>query len=145
MTFLDGGSPIGSAPLSGGSVTFTTPALAAGSHTITVSYGGDGNFNGSTGSLSGNPQVVNAPLSPPLIDATFAPSSIPVNGTTTLTFTITNPSASTALTGVAFSDTLPPGLVITVAMRRRLYRSGRQRPHHSSGERLRPAAPAPPH
>ncbi|TWB07103.1 Ig-like domain-containing protein [Bradyrhizobium stylosanthis] len=115
VTFLDGGSPIGSAPLSGGSVTFTTPALAAGSHTITVSYGGDGNFNGSTGSLSGNPQVVNAPLSPPVIDATFAPSSIPVNGTTTLTFTITNPSASTALTGAAFSDTLPPGLVITAA------------------------------
>jgi large repetitive protein len=34
-------------------------ALAAGVHTITTSYGGDGNFNGSTGSLTGNPQVVN--------------------------------------------------------------------------------------
>jgi hypothetical protein len=33
--------------------------MAAGNHTITTSYGGDGNFNGSTGSLTGNPQVVN--------------------------------------------------------------------------------------
>ena len=32
-------------------------ALAAGVHTITTSYGGDGNFTGSAGSLNG--QVVN--------------------------------------------------------------------------------------
>jgi hypothetical protein len=30
-----------------------------GSHTITGSYSGDGNFNGSTGALKTNPQVVN--------------------------------------------------------------------------------------
>lgn len=115
VTFFDGGSPIGTAALSGGSVTLTTAALGAGNHTITASFGGDGNFNGSTGSLTGNPQVVNAPLSPPVIDASFAPATIAVNGTTRLTFTITNPSGSTALTGVAFSSTLPPGLVITAA------------------------------
>ncbi|WP_271582961.1 Ig-like domain repeat protein [Bradyrhizobium sp. CCBAU 45389] len=112
VTFLDGGSPIGTAPLSGGSVTLTTAALAAGNHTITASFGGDGNFNGSTGSLSGNPQVVNSPLSPPVLDAAFAPASITVNGATTLTFTITNPSASAALTGVAFTDAFPPGLAV---------------------------------
>ncbi|WP_161495356.1 Ig-like domain repeat protein [Bradyrhizobium sacchari] len=115
VTFLDGGSPIGTAALSGGSVSLTTAALAAGNHTITASFGGDGNFNGSTGALTGNPQVVNAPLSPPVIDASFAPAAIAVNGTTRLTFTITNPGASTALTGVAFSSTLPPGLEITAA------------------------------
>src|SRR5262249_41197297 len=59
VTFLDGPSTIGSGTLSGGIATFTTSALAVGNHTITTSYGGDTNFNGSTGSLTGNPQVVN--------------------------------------------------------------------------------------
>jgi VCBS repeat-containing protein len=58
VTFWDGGSSIGTGTLSGGVASFTTSALAVGSHAITSSYGGDGNFNGSTGSLSGNPQVV---------------------------------------------------------------------------------------
>ena len=59
MTFLDGGSPIGTGTLSGGVATFTTSALAVGNHTVTTSYGGDGNFNGSLGTLTGNPEVIN--------------------------------------------------------------------------------------
>jgi uncharacterized repeat protein (TIGR01451 family) len=67
LTFLDGGTPIGSGMLSGGVATFTTSTLAVGSHTITTSYGGDSNFNGSTGSLTDNPQVVtNVGLAPAL-------------------------------------------------------------------------------
>src|SRR5207253_472889 len=59
VTFLDGGNSIGSGILGGGVATFTTSALTVGNHTITTSYVGDGNFNGSAGSLTGNPQVVN--------------------------------------------------------------------------------------
>jgi hypothetical protein len=59
VTFLDGGTSLGAGTLSGGVATLTTSALAVGSHTITTSYGGDTNFVGSTGSLTGNPQVVN--------------------------------------------------------------------------------------
>jgi large repetitive protein len=57
VTFFDEVGPIAIAALSGGVATFTTAALAAGVHTITTSYGGDGNFTGSAGSLNG--QVVN--------------------------------------------------------------------------------------
>jgi DNA-binding beta-propeller fold protein YncE len=59
VTFMDGGNPIGSGTLSGGVGTFTTSTLAAGSHTITTSYGGDANFFGDTGVLTGNPLVMN--------------------------------------------------------------------------------------
>lgn len=59
VTFLDGTSPIGTGTLSGGVASFATSALAVGSHNITVSYAGDGTFDGGTGSLTGNPQLVN--------------------------------------------------------------------------------------
>lgn len=43
--FLDGAAQIGTAALnSAGSAAFTTSNLAAGKHTITASYGGDGNY-----------------------------------------------------------------------------------------------------
>ncbi|HLJ90725.1 MAG TPA: hypothetical protein VKZ53_28220 [Candidatus Angelobacter sp.] len=53
-----------------------------------------------------------AQVAPPTIAKAFNPGSISVNNSTTLTFTLTNPNASTALTGVSFSDTLPSGLII---------------------------------
>jgi len=40
------------------------------------------------------------------------PPGILVNGTTTLTFTLTNPNAGTALTGVGFTDAFPAGLAV---------------------------------
>jgi hypothetical protein len=53
-------------------------------------------------------------LSPPSISIAFGATSIPVNGKTTLTVSIVNPTPSTdpeaIETGVAFSDTLPAGL-----------------------------------
>jgi uncharacterized repeat protein (TIGR01451 family) len=41
----------------------------------------------------------------------FGAASIPVGGSTSLTFTVTNPS-SPAKTGIGFTDTLPSGLVV---------------------------------
>jgi uncharacterized repeat protein (TIGR01451 family) len=59
VTFLDAGSTIGSAPLSGGIATFTTSALTLGSHSITASYGGAPGFSSSTSSAV--VQVVGVP------------------------------------------------------------------------------------
>lgn len=41
LTFLDGSSPLGSAPLSGGTAVFTTTSIPAGNRMITAMYGGD--------------------------------------------------------------------------------------------------------
>src|SRR6185437_12179001 len=58
VTFLDGGTPIGTGSLSGGVARFATSELAVGSHTITAIYSGDGNFAGSDGAQIDNPQLV---------------------------------------------------------------------------------------
>src|SRR4029079_7953772 len=46
-------------------------------------------------------------VSPPIIAKAFSPQTILQGGTSVLTFTITNPNSSNALSGVAFSDTYP--------------------------------------
>jgi len=52
-------------------------------------------------------------VAPPVLNDSFGASTILVNGTTSLSFTVTNPNRTTALTGIGFSDTLPAGLVIS--------------------------------
>jgi hypothetical protein len=49
VTFTDGAAVLGTAPVSNAGVaTLTTSGLAVGTHTVTATYGGDGNLNGST-------------------------------------------------------------------------------------------------
>src|SRR2546425_613589 len=50
--------------------------------------------------------------SPPVIIKAFGAASIPVGGSTSLTFTIQNNNAAATLTGIGFSDNLPAGLVV---------------------------------
>jgi len=57
--------------------------------------------------------ITQAPFAlPPLISIAFGAASVALNGTTTLVFTITNPNVDVGLTGVAFVDNLPAGLVV---------------------------------
>jgi mucin-19 len=84
-------------------VTGTTGGVKNNSVTVTSTEGGAGNTSNASITVVG----------PPTIQKAFGAASIPLNGSTSLSFTITNPSTTTALTGVAFSDTLPAGLVIS--------------------------------
>lgn len=52
---------------------------------------------------------------PPNISKSFSPTSIALNGTSTLTFTITNPNPTLSLNGISFTDTLPSGLSISTS------------------------------
>src|SRR5947209_17098685 len=114
----------GSISLSGGTLT-ASPAVGstcnfsvdvagttAGRQSITI--GVTTSTEGRTGATSNT--AVLAVVASPSIAKVFNPAGIPLNGTTSLTFTITNPAANTvALTGVAFTDTLPTGLTVANA------------------------------
>src|SRR5262249_120861 len=116
----------------GGTLTSTTTtitlagaSIAAGgsctfSITVTGATAGD-KTNTTTAVTPTNPGPPHTPpptpppgtaLPPPPIAKSFVPSSILVGATSSLTFPITNPNASTALTGVAFGDTFPAGLQV---------------------------------
>jgi uncharacterized repeat protein (TIGR01451 family) len=83
-------------------VTGTTIGVKNNSVSVTSTEGGAGNT--ANASITVN--------SPPVTTTAFAAANIPLNGMTTLTFSITNPNTGTALTGIAFTDNLPAGLTV---------------------------------
>ncbi|MEO6066308.1 MAG: hypothetical protein ABIP49_11075, partial [Lysobacterales bacterium] len=58
-------------------------------------------------------QYTLVPATPPSVNKAFSPNVIDPNGTTVLTFTVTNPAGSPAVSNVGFVDTLPVGLKAT--------------------------------
>lgn len=60
--------------------------------------------------LSNTDSVTVYRLLPPSISKVFNPDQIPVGGTSTLTFTITNPNVLASLTEIAFIDNFPTGI-----------------------------------
>jgi hypothetical protein len=67
-----------------------------------------GPFTGNTAS----DLLIVVPIRPPTINKTFGEVTVPINGITGLSFTITNPNPTVTLTGIGFTDTLPAGLVV---------------------------------
>src|SRR6266849_2361233 len=67
--------------------------------------------NESNNACSDSVTVVAAPT----ISKAFSPTTIGVNGTSTITFTINNPNTGTTLNGIAFGDTLVAGLQVAAA------------------------------
>jgi hypothetical protein len=87
VSFKDGVNVLGTVTLSGGVASFTTSALGGGSHSISASYSGDTNFNGSSGSLtqtvSGNTTTsVTSSLNPSNVgqSVTFTATVTPIGG-----------------------------------------------------------------
>jgi hypothetical protein len=98
----------------------TLEAFASCSFSVNVTGATAGVQANRTGPLSSNEGGVGRPsnsatitvVAPPTIATSFGTASILLGGLTTLDFTIVNPNAATALTGVAFPDTFPAGLVV---------------------------------
>ncbi len=105
-----------------GSVSISAGAIATNSNcTLTVNVTGtvSGSYTNVTGAVSstngGNGNTASANISvasPPAITKTFGAASVALNGSTSLTFVVNNPNSSSTLTGVAFTDSLPAGLVV---------------------------------
>ncbi len=108
------------APTAGAtSLTFSGGTIpASGSCTVSVDVtattaGPHSNVGGFLSTTESGTTTTSVPadtltaLLPPSIEKAFDPSPVLPNGTSTLTFTITNPNVSNALAGVAFSDSLP--------------------------------------
>jgi hypothetical protein len=104
VTFKDGGSSIGTGTVTAGVATLSTSALAQGSHTITATYNGDSNFSGSTGSLTGNPQVVNLDGTSTAVTSSLNPSTFGQSVTFTATVSAAAPGAGTPTGTVTFKD-----------------------------------------
>jgi len=85
------------------SVKGTTAGVKNNSVQVSSYNGGAGNTSNATLTVS---------TSAPTITNTFGAATIPVNGTTSLTFDLTAPNAGASQTGVAFTDSLPAGLVV---------------------------------
>ncbi len=90
-------------------VTGTSAGVGSNSVTVTSTNGGTGDTSTTSLTVLATPPAV----APPTIIKKFGAAAIGAGGTTTLSFTINNPNAAVALTGVAFTDTLPAGLVLS--------------------------------
>ncbi len=84
VTFQDGSSTIGSAPLTGGSASLSLSALGGGSHSITATYGGDGTF----------------------LASTSAPVALTISAASSTIALISSPNPSTAGQAVSFTATV---------------------------------------
>ncbi|MGH9823514.1 MAG: hypothetical protein ACREDR_09715, partial [Blastocatellia bacterium] len=104
-------------------IALTGGSIAAGgscSFGVTVTGVTAGVKNNITGAISSNETGTGATsntatltvLAAPSITKAFSAPTIPLGGTATVTFTISNPNGTVALTGVGFSDTLPAGLKV---------------------------------
>jgi uncharacterized repeat protein (TIGR01451 family) len=86
ITFTEGAAVLGTGALSGGVAAFSTSSLAVGTHNITATYSGDGNFNTSNGA---HLHVVDRANSATAI--TSAPNPSRFGQSATFTATVTSP------------------------------------------------------
>ena len=102
VTFSDGGTTIGSASLdSAGHASVSTSSLAAGTHTITAAYGGDGNFTNSSGTVV---QSVNSGLTNTTTALAASLATSEYGQVVTFTATVSTAGSGTPTGTVSFID-----------------------------------------
>ncbi len=102
VTFLDGGSALGTGVLNAtGKATFSTSALAVGSHVITAYYGGSANQNVSSAKLT---QAVKGAATITAISSSASSSAFGQWVTFTATVTAKSPSSAIPTGAVRFFD-----------------------------------------
>jgi hypothetical protein len=107
VTFYDGSTNIGTGTLNGSGVaTLPISSLTVGNHTITATYAGDTNFNGSTGPLNTSPQVIN-PGAHLVVTTKHSPKVAALGGKLAFTTTGTNrgPSSTNVTLTESFAGT----------------------------------------
>ncbi|RPE37315.1 YVTN family beta-propeller protein [Streptomyces sp. Ag109_O5-1] len=102
VSFFDGMTLLGTGTLSGGVATLSTSALALGSHSLTATYGGSANFNGSTSPV--DTQTVNPANTTTVLTSSPDPSVLGQAKVLTATVSATAPGAGTPSGTVTFFD-----------------------------------------
>jgi Bacterial Ig-like domain (group 3) len=100
VTFKDGASTLGTGTVSGGVASVLISTLAVGIHSISATYGGDTNFNGSSSSLLS--QTVNKAATSTAL--TSSPNPSIVNQQVKFTATVTGSHGGTPTGSVTFKQ-----------------------------------------
>lgn len=103
--------------LTGGSIPLNTACI----YTVQVTAATEGSYLNDSGAVSSTNFGIGAAASAtltvtpssPTIAKSFAPASINAGDTSVMTITLTNPNTAAAITGAAFTDVYPAGLVNT--------------------------------
>jgi hypothetical protein len=98
-TILSDGSPVGACLLSGGSCSFSTAGLSVGSHAITASYGGDGNFPAFASAAISQAVAAIVPSAP------NGPKAVPGSGTATISWSAPSKLGGSPITSYAVTAT----------------------------------------
>jgi hypothetical protein len=102
VTFKDGATVLGTGTLSSGKATFSSSALAVGSHSITAAYGGSASYNTSTSTVL--TQTVNKASSSTTVVSSHNPSVFDQSVTFTATVAAVAPGSGTPTGSVTFKD-----------------------------------------
>ena len=106
---LAGGASI---PSGGCTIAVNVVASTGGTFTNTIAVGGLATSAGANAAAASASFTV--PFAPVAVKS-FTPNTVAVGATSVLKITLTNPNAGTAVSGAAFTDTFPAGLVNTAA------------------------------
>lgn len=103
VTFTIEGAPVAVAA-SGGVATYVASTLAVGTHPVSAAYGGDANFNSSTGALTPNQTVNKASTTATITSDLPDPSVTGESVTVTFTVAVNAPGAGTPTGVVTVTD-----------------------------------------